>query len=157
MRNYRNHSRYGRRRRSNNGRARIKTFDPTDVIAAFKENQAKKSVSSPATNGGGNSMGKNGNSVFNTEIIKNKFSDFSLDKRLSRNITNRDYDTPTPIQDQAIPIILSGRDVVGIANTGTGKTAAFLIPLINKVVQNRKSRIISILQFVSAEFQFAVK
>jgi len=52
--------------------------------------------------------------------------------------------TPTPIQDQVIPYILEGRDVVGIANTGTGKTAAFLLPLIDKIMRNPKERILII-------------
>jgi superfamily II DNA/RNA helicase len=72
------------------------------------------------------------------------FADFPVDHILSRNITDRGYRTPTPIQDQAIPHILIGRDVVGIANTGTGKTAAFLIPLIRKTQNDRSQRILII-------------
>jgi superfamily II DNA/RNA helicase len=52
--------------------------------------------------------------------------------------------TPTPIQDQVIPLVLAGRDVVGIANTGTGKTAAFLIPLINKIMRDRMQKVLII-------------
>jgi ATP-dependent RNA helicase DeaD/ATP-dependent RNA helicase RhlE len=52
------------------------------------------------------------------------------------------YKIPTPIQDQGIDPILKGRDFVGIANTGTGKTAAFLIPLINKVLNDRNQKIL---------------
>lgn len=51
-----------------------------------------------------------------------------------------------PIQDQAIPAILEGKDVIGIANTGTGKTAAFLIPLIDKVAKNRTEKSLSFVQ-----------
>ncbi|MBW6441454.1 DEAD/DEAH box helicase [Patescibacteria group bacterium] len=76
--------------------------------------------------------------------IQNKFSDFVLNTKLSENITSHGYTKPTPIQDRAIPKILSGLDVVGLANTGTGKTAAFLIPLINKVCLNRGSRVLII-------------
>jgi ATP-dependent RNA helicase RhlE len=68
--------------------------------------------------------------------IKNTFEDFQVHTQLMKNIRSHNYVTPTVIQDQAIPAILQGRDVVGIANTGTGKTAAFLIPLINKVAEN---------------------
>jgi len=64
---------------------------------------------------------------------KNKFSDFPLCEQIKRNISRRGYITPTQIQDQAMPYILEGKDVIGIAKTGTGKTAAFLIPLINKI------------------------
>jgi superfamily II DNA/RNA helicase len=62
---------------------------------------------------------------------KHRFQDFNLEKLLLGAIINAKLQTPTPIQDQIIPHILEGKDVVGLANTGTGKTAAFLIPLIN--------------------------
>lgn len=62
------------------------------------------------------------------------FIDFGLDGRLLANLQQHGYTTPTPIQDQAIPALMEGKDVVGIANTGTGKTAAFLLPLLNKVL-----------------------
>jgi len=68
--------------------------------------------------------------------------DFNIDPRIKHNIGQKGYATPTPIQDKAIPHILLGRDIVGIANTGTGKTGAFLIPLLDKVVKNRKERIL---------------
>ncbi len=74
-------------------------------------------------------------------MIKNSFHDFALSDQLLHNIVYKKYSQPTPIQDQAIPSILEGRDVVGIANTGTGKTAAFLIPLIHKVLTNRNEKI----------------
>jgi superfamily II DNA/RNA helicase len=64
------------------------------------------------------------------------FADFNIDPRLKHNIASKGYAFPTPIQDKAIPHILHGSDVVGIANTGTGKTAAFLIPLINKFLHD---------------------
>jgi len=68
--------------------------------------------------------------------IKHKFSDFQIDARLLNNISQKGFENPTPIQDQSIPPALEGRDVIGIANTGTGKTAAFLIPIINKMLAN---------------------
>lgn len=64
---------------------------------------------------------------------KHTFADFPLVDGLKNNIAKKGYVTPTPIQDQSIPVVLQGRDIVGIANTGTGKTAAFLLPLIHKV------------------------
>jgi ATP-dependent RNA helicase RhlE len=64
------------------------------------------------------------------------FADFAVDVRLKQNIASKGYTFPTPIQDKAIPHILRGVDVVGIANTGTGKTAAFLIPIINKCLRD---------------------
>lgn len=77
-------------------------------------------------------------------VPTNTFSSFPLVDQLKRNITNRGYLQPTPIQDSVIPHILADHDVVGIANTGTGKTAAFLIPLINKVFTNRSQKVLII-------------
>ncbi len=65
------------------------------------------------------------------------FADFAIDERLKENIAKKGYVLPTPIQDQSIPHVLNGSDIVGLANTGTGKTAAFLIPLIDKVLKFR--------------------
>ncbi|OGE68321.1 hypothetical protein A3H81_06055 [Candidatus Daviesbacteria bacterium RIFCSPLOWO2_02_FULL_38_18] len=65
------------------------------------------------------------------------FDDFDIAETLKTNIKNHGYTKPTPIQAQAIKPILEGRDVIGLASTGTGKTAAFLIPLINKLLINR--------------------
>ena len=70
-------------------------------------------------------------------VLQHQFDDFKIDLRLKRNIAEKGYISPTPIQDQAIPLGLEGRDVIGIANTGTGKTAAFLIPLINKMLGDK--------------------
>jgi superfamily II DNA/RNA helicase len=67
---------------------------------------------------------------------KHKFTDFGIADMLSANLTAKGLISPSPIQDQAIPVVIQGGDVVGIASTGTGKTAAFLIPLINKLVAN---------------------
>lgn len=73
-----------------------------------------------------------------------QFTDFPLSKKLIDNIAYKGYKEPTPIQKKAIPAILSGKDVIGIANTGTGKTAAFLIPLLEKVFQNNTERVLII-------------
>lgn len=75
---------------------------------------------------------------------KNNFNDFNILEQIKTNIKEKGYAVPTPIQDQVIPLVLEGKDVVGIANTGTGKTAAFLIPLINKVYNNRFERVLII-------------
>jgi ATP-dependent RNA helicase RhlE len=75
---------------------------------------------------------------------RNSFLDFELTQRLKDNITDKKYTVPTPIQDQAIDYILQGRDLIGVANTGTGKTAAFLIPLINKVYLNKSEKVLII-------------
>lgn len=73
---------------------------------------------------------------------KHQFENFDICIELKRNIEKKQYSLPTPIQDETIPAILEGRDIIGIANTGTGKTAAFLIPLINKVFKNRREKVL---------------
>lgn len=77
-------------------------------------------------------------------VIKHNFSDFLIADQIKNNIANKGYSVPTPIQDQVIPYVLEGRDVIGLANTGTGKTGAFLIPLINKVLFNRSQKVLII-------------
>ena len=74
-------------------------------------------------------------------VAKNSFNDFNICNELKTNIKNKKYENPTPIQDESIPFMLEGKDIIGIANTGTGKTAAFLIPLINKVFRNRSQKV----------------
>lgn len=101
------------------GGRRIKSFDPTFVINAPQVAQ-----------------------IIEEYTITHAFEDFDIDENLKRNIREKGYLTPTPIQDQSIPSIIEGRDLIGIANTGTGKTAAFLIPLINKVLKNRNQKIL---------------
>lgn len=61
------------------------------------------------------------------------FEQFALNRQLFNAIAEAGYNHPTPIQEQAIPIILQGHDVLGIAQTGTGKTAAYLLPLLMKI------------------------
>jgi ATP-dependent RNA helicase RhlE len=61
------------------------------------------------------------------------FQQFSLDARLNAGIKQVGYTTPTPIQQQAIQPILNGRDVLGLAQTGTGKTAAFMLPILQRL------------------------
>lgn len=63
---------------------------------------------------------------------KHKFADFPFGAQLHHNVASKGYVTPSAIQDQAIPHIIEGRDVIGLANTGTGKTAAFLLPIIER-------------------------
>lgn len=75
-------------------------------------------------------------------VHKHTFADFSIDEKLYKNILKKGFANPRPIQDQAIPFVLKGKDVFGLANTGTGKTAAFLIPLINKVLKNRNEKVL---------------
>lgn len=71
-----------------------------------------------------------------------KYCDFDIDKQLKQKIADKGYVNATPIQAKAIPHILKGSDLVGIADTGTGKTAAFLVPLIHKVLGNRRTKVL---------------
>jgi superfamily II DNA/RNA helicase len=73
---------------------------------------------------------------------KHKFTDFALEPFFHANISKMGLTDPTPIQDKAIPAGLDGRDIVGIANTGTGKTAAFAIPVLQKLEIDQKAQAI---------------
>ncbi|MEX2053890.1 MAG: DEAD/DEAH box helicase [Patescibacteria group bacterium] len=64
-------------------------------------------------------------------VPQHQFKDFHLEERLQINIKARGYASPTPIQDAAIQPILEGKDLIGLANTGSGKTAAFLLPILH--------------------------
>ena len=79
-------------------------------------------------------------------VSKHTFADFPFNSQLHKNIARAGYTSPRPIQDQAIPSIIKGLDVFGMANTGTGKTAAFLLPLIEKISktkgQNKKETVL---------------
>ncbi|MBI3572176.1 DEAD/DEAH box helicase [Candidatus Kaiserbacteria bacterium] len=75
-------------------------------------------------------------------VPEHRFADFNVDERLKANIAKKGYELPTPIQDRAIPHVLRGEDVVGLAETGTGKTAAFLVPLIDKVLKHVGERVL---------------
>ncbi len=106
---------------SGRGKRTVAQFDPTFFIKKIEEKV-----------------------VTQVYIPKNTFSDFAIENQLKANIEKKGYVTPTPIQDQAIPHMLEGRDLIGTANTGTGKTAAFLIPLINNVLTKKTSRVLII-------------
>jgi len=68
-------------------------------------------------------------------VPQHQFKDFPLEERLQLNIKARGYTDPTPIQDAAIQPILEGKDLIGLANTGSGKTAAFLLPILHHLRQ----------------------
>jgi ATP-dependent RNA helicase RhlE len=76
--------------------------------------------------------------------IKHRFSDFGFVTPLTENLKLKGYEVPTIIQDQAILPIMEGRDLIGLANTGTGKTAAFLLPMINKLYLNQGEKVLII-------------
>ena len=64
------------------------------------------------------------------------FKDFGFDERLIEGIDANGYDNATPVQEQVIPLIMDGHDLIASAQTGTGKTAAFLLPLIHKIINS---------------------
>ena len=101
------------------GRRRIKSFNPIDLINSPQVIEQKEEY-----------------------LVTHSFSDFKIADDLKKNILEKGYKSPTPIQDQVIEPILEGKDLVGIANTGTGKTAAFLVPLINKVLKDRYNKVL---------------
>jgi ATP-dependent RNA helicase RhlE len=93
------------------------------------------------------------------EVI-NTFADFGLNDALYANIVAAGFVAPSPIQDQTIPFALEGKDVIGLANTGTGKTAAFLLPIIDKLTTQRATNSVLIMaptrelaQQIDAEFK----
>ena len=65
------------------------------------------------------------------------FSDLELDERILEALTSEGYQTPTPVQSETIPALMSGRDVMGIAQTGTGKTAAFALPILHHLASEQ--------------------
>lgn len=68
--------------------------------------------------------------------MSKKFSDFNLEPRVLEGLDAMGFSTPTPIQEQAIPEIVAGKDVLGVAQTGTGKTAAYLLPVLSRLLTN---------------------
>lgn len=78
-----------------------------------------------------------------TELTKfepiHRFTDFALNDLLQRNLHTKGYVDPSPIQDQAIPVGLTGKDIIGVASTGTGKTAAFALPILQKLMADKSN------------------
>jgi superfamily II DNA/RNA helicase len=68
---------------------------------------------------------------------KHMFADFDINALLLQNIAELGYEAPSAIQDQTIPLAIEGKDVIGLANTGTGKTAAFLLPILTELAKTR--------------------
>ncbi|NCN52262.1 DEAD/DEAH box helicase [Candidatus Parcubacteria bacterium] len=131
--------------------------------SSFSSNRSPRGGSSRSGGGSGSSRGRGGRMQKSFDVSQyinknpviqetaevyvpeHKFTEFGLDKKLAFTVTSSGLVSPTPIQDQIIPHILEGRDVIGLANTGTGKTAAFLIPLIDKTLReyNRQTLILA--------------
>ena len=137
--------------------------------ASFSSRGPRPSFGGPARSGGGNfkrntfksSGGKSKGSRFAGDkidynrfiqkavhveekpyVAKHTFADFPFEAQLHKNIAKKGYANPRPIQDQAILPVLEGKDVFGMANTGTGKTAAFLLPLLSKVMKDKTQKVL---------------
>ena len=67
-----------------------------------------------------------------------QFTDLGLAEPILRALTDEGYETPTPIQREVIPAMIEGRDIVGIAQTGTGKTASFVLPILNRLIEDNR-------------------
>jgi superfamily II DNA/RNA helicase len=119
-RNRNRHRRGNKKRNYTQGKRVIKTFDPTQLASKTSVEQAKPKEYKAT----------------------HSFSDFKLNPKLSANIAKKGYKNPTPIQDQTILPILNGKDLIGLAGTGTGKTGAFLIPLVNKYLENPNTKVL---------------
>lgn len=95
--------------------------------------------------------------------IKHAFADFAMADLLKANLEAKGITTPTPIQDQTVALGLEGKDIVGIANTGTGKTIAFGLPILDRLVSDSKSRALvvaptrELAQQIEAEFRLIGK
>lgn len=107
-------------RRNNFARRTVRFFDPSHIV---KSSQILKTEELPY------------------EAV-NSFETFKINDILKKNILQKGYKSPTPIQDQTISHILEGKDVIGVANTGTGKTAAFLIPLLDIVFKDKNKKVL---------------
>jgi len=136
------------------GKKRSSSFSRPKPKGPSSRGSAPRGPSRPSTRGAQRNAPKFDPSIFMKKVEeqttaqayvpKHLFSDFHIQDVLKKNIAKKGYTAPTPIQDQTIPVILEGRDVIGTANTGTGKTAAFLLPLINNVLTKKTSRVLII-------------
>jgi ATP-dependent RNA helicase RhlE len=73
-------------------------------------------------------------------VPQHTFADFAVHDLIKQNLADKGYTVPSAIQDQTIPIGLVGQDIIGIANTGTGKTAAFAVPVLDKLIEDKQTR-----------------
>ncbi|RPH92446.1 DEAD/DEAH box helicase, partial [candidate division KSB1 bacterium] len=81
-----------------------------------------------------------------TATPPNAFAAFGLDERLLKAVAEMGYERPTPIQEQAIPLVMDGKDVIGSAQTGTGKTAAFGLPILHRLIgEQKKNHVLRVL------------
>jgi len=75
-------------------------------------------------------------------VARHRFADFALEPLLQTNLAAKGFGVPSPIQDQTIALALEGKDIIGIANTGTGKTAAFALPILQTLITQAHSKVL---------------
>jgi len=110
------------------------------------QNNKRRSFSSSGKRGGGKKQYINPDKFVNKSVNEktpevyvpqHSFSDFALNNILQQNLANAGFTEPSAIQDQTIAFAIENKDVIGLANTGTGKTAAFLLPILQKLYKSR--------------------
>jgi ATP-dependent RNA helicase RhlE len=110
-----------------------------------KDWRTKSSANKQKSNSGNNKESKLDNRSFvkkATPVIETKYNailhvkDLPVDKRIVENLLTKGYEKPTEIQEKTLSAILDGRNLLGLAQTGTGKTAAFLVPIVNNLLQS---------------------
>lgn len=124
----RNHSKFNRPS-TFRGQRHVKSVSKAEILSAIERSRRQVPVTMQSEMPIGSTV---------------SFADFPLDATLLMNIAAKGFTAPTPIQKIAIPEILAHRDVIGMANTGTGKTGAFLIPLIQKITLDRAQRVLTL-------------
>lgn len=125
---YRNSRSYGGNRSIRPyGRGRMDNKNLDQIVRFIKD-----SVNKPKTN----------TQVKEEEKFVGEINDFVINKALLKNLLAKGFTKVTPIQSKSIPVIRDGKDILGLANTGTGKTAAYLIPLIEESIQKRTKTLI---------------
>lgn len=113
-----------------------------------RNNRPTKRHFSPAKRGGGRKKQYINPALFVNKQLATKtdepayepthlFTDFGLHRTIEANLATVGYTAPSPIQDKTIPLAMAGKDVIGLANTGTGKTAAFLLPILHRLAATR--------------------
>jgi ATP-dependent RNA helicase DDX56/DBP9 len=97
------------------------------------------------------------------ELVEEKgvvtFATFGLDSRLLQGISKQNFQTPTLVQTKAIPLALEGRDVLARAKTGSGKTAAYLLPILNSILKRKQvcyDRSSLIPQLIVSDFYYSI-
>ncbi len=149
---------YTKKRRSNQGGRKFNAKRTTGGRRRTRRNKSNKETIHPS---------KFIKKATITEQIEykseNTFGDFDIALLLKKNIASKGFKSPSPIQDKAIPQGLKGNDVIGIANTGTGKTIAFALPVLTRLINNRESHVIimaptrELAQQILEELKFLVK